>query len=637
MMSISPTEPRATSYMAAGLAWASLLAALAWLISRLWLGLAFTDEMQYYGEIASLTRTGRFFSDDMFVQQLGYLFVLPCFKLHAWLFPDQSYFVLFGRLLLLTGYLVTGWYFWRATGRRGGFSRTSRLAGLAVLLAWIPFQIFALSYNTSSYLLGVALTATWIGRDPARPQRYAVISAVLLTVLTYTYPPAGLIVILVAVVEAGRSLGSRAALLLLGATAVLGGAVLALIAGLQGKELVSDLLAAAGFSRAFGVADVIMLPKHFASWLVLVGINGCFLLRARFSTATGAVRTGQSSSLLHWIILAAMVAAGAALLNLATAWRHDYFPASLYLGLLMVLALSVRQSGAESAADLFHRARVIVLIAGSGIFLAISLRWGTGYFASGIYTVLLILLAALAPADDGAAPTGLAVLGTILGTIYAFTSGNGVHNFGIGAAAVIPFLALHVARAVTGPALAGPWFFLRPALPVVVALVLLNGALHPYGEQRVWHRFERITGVPAFAGLWTSPVKVEAVARFQAACGAGALQGKRVLVIGPQPWLYFVLGGQPATPMIFLHYLGKDTAYDLVASRLFRGGMPDAILVTSATTPQPIALQLGEWTKQEYTMQKIPLPEDFIRRLGEQTAFYFSPETILLRRPAAHP
>ena len=633
MMLPSRPESPPASRVVALLTGASLFVAVAWLISRVWLGVAFTDEMQYYGEISSLTRTGRFFQDDMFVQQLGYLFVLPFFKLHALICPEQDYFVLFGRFLLLASYLVTGAIFWRAVSRRGGFSILQKLTGLAALLAWIPFQIFALSYNTTSYLLGVALAAIWMGRDPGKQTRYALVTAALLTALTYTYPPAGLVLIMVAVSEAGWSLGWRAGLELLGATALFGFGVLGLIAGLQGRELFPDLVAAAGFSRAFGVADVIMVPSHFASWLALVATNGCFLLRGRLRPPLRLPVMGKWSGILHGIVLVGMVAGGAALLALAASWQHDYFPASLYLGLLMMLGLSI----GPSADTLFRRGQVITLLAGCGIFLVISVRWGTGYFATGIYAVLLAVLAPFARPDDRTAATGLALIGLVLGTVYAFTSGNGVHNFGIGAAGTIPFLALYAARGVAGADSAGPEAFFRPALPVVVGLVLLNGALHPYGEQRVWNQFVPITGVPAFKGLWTSPVKVEAVKLFQAALGPGALRGKRLLVIGPQPWLYFVLGGQPATPMIFLHYLGKDTAYDLVAQRLFRGGMPDAILVTSPTTPRPIALQLGEWTRQEYISQTIGIPADFNRRFGQQTGFYLSPETILLRRPAVHP
>jgi hypothetical protein len=84
--------------IAAGVA---LLAALTWLVSRVWMGISFSDEMLYYGEISSLVRTGRFFQADLAVQQLAYLFVYPLFKLHAAIFPDQSYLVLYGRVCLL--------------------------------------------------------------------------------------------------------------------------------------------------------------------------------------------------------------------------------------------------------------------------------------------------------------------------------------------------------------------------------------------------------------------------------------------------------------------------------------------------------------------------------------------------------
>src|SRR5262245_16940690 len=98
------THDRAPSSRATVLASAAVALAAAWLVLRVFIRLDFTDEMQYYGQISGLVRTGKFFHDDLFLQQLGYLFLLPFFKLHAVAFPDQSYLILFGRLLLAAAY-----------------------------------------------------------------------------------------------------------------------------------------------------------------------------------------------------------------------------------------------------------------------------------------------------------------------------------------------------------------------------------------------------------------------------------------------------------------------------------------------------------------------------------------------------
>ena len=108
-------------------------------------------------------------------------------------------------------------------------------------------------------------------------------------------------------------------------------------------------------------------------------------------------------------------------------------------------------------------------------------------------------------------------------------------------------------------------------------------------------------------------------------------------MIGPHPWLYFVLGGQPATPMRFMHYTGRKEAYDLVAEWLFRGGMPDVILLTVTIMPPPIAAQIQEWAKQDFTVKKAPLPRNFIHRFWQETNFAFAPEVSLLSRPELHP
>ena len=640
-----PEHPRAAR-LPAILSGLCLIAAAGWLVSRVWVGLDFTDEMQYYGEIASLTRTGRFFQDDMFLQQLGYVFVWPFFKLHALVFPGLDFLVLSGRLLLLAAYGATAALFWRAATRHGLFSTAQKLAGLAAFFAWVPFQIFAFSYNTTSYLLIVALVAVWIGRDPDKYPRYAWSAAVLLTGLTYTHPPAGLALILTAGAEAGWRLGLRAAVRLLLTTALAGLAVGGVIISLHGASFLTDLAAAVNFTRSYGSGLAIWRPDNLAGWLIMISLAGLFIWRLRRDRAFRYPWSDGSPTVLWWAGVCLFVAAGGALLGLIINWKTSYVAVSVYLGLLLVLAASVdRPTGQPPAlriasAPLMRWMLIATLMAGITALLTIltiNLRPGTGYFAMTLYQVLLTLLALRARPGERNVPIGLAVVGTVAGAVFAFTSGNGLHNFGIGAAGLIPFLVLYCARWLEVAEDARTPALTAAILSGFVGLLLLNGVLHPYAEQKPWNRFSPVQGVPAFRGLWTSPVKIEMLKLFQTLSPPGALEGKRVLVIGPQPWLYFALGGQPATPMFFMHFDGLEAADKLIATQLFRGGMPDIIVLAKDTMPRPIADRIVEWARNNYTTRSVVLPARFNRPFQQQTGYLLADEVFLLERKPGQP
>jgi hypothetical protein len=624
----------------------ALLAAAGWLVSRVWLGLDFTDEMQYYGEIEGLVRTGKFFQDDLFLQQLGYVFVWPFFKLHALLFPDLDFLILFGRLLLLTAYGATGAMFWRATGKLGGFTLCQKLAALSVFLAWVPFQLFAFSYNTTSYLLIVALVSVWVRREAEPFSRYPAVTGVLLTMLAYTYPPAGFTFILVAVIEAAWRLGRRPAVNLLLAT-VLGGATVGLIMrAIHGADFFPDLFTAIAFTKAFGVGLAIRRPDNLGGWVTSLVLGGIFLWRLRRGRPFEHPWGADSPPLLRWAALCLVIAGGGALLGLSINWVGGFFSVSAYLGLLLLLAASVAPAdGYPAALRLDNTAllrRTMLAAVGTGIVallvvIMLYLHPGTGYFAHTIFLILLVLLALGAESGPTTVPAGLAIIGTFAGAVFSFTSGNGLHNFGIGAASVIPFLVLVLIGRLDHSATGRLPLGTAAIAPALVALFLINAALHPYAEQKPWHRFFPVTGVPAYRGIWTSPVKIAAVEKLRALAPSGTLQGRRVLVIGPQPWLYFVLGGQPATPMFFMHFDGHDAADRIVADRLFRGGMPDCIVLSTTTLPPPIATPVLAWSRQSFQITKIILPADFVSDFLHQTRYRFSPEVFLLERERVQP
>lgn len=345
MPSFAPSASRPARIFAA----LAATATAGWLVSRLWVGLDFTDEMQYYGEITSLVQTGRFFQVDLFVQQFGYLFFLPLFKLHAWIFPDQSYLFLFGRLILLAGYAWAGVLFWRAATKLGGFSPAHKLTGLAAVLAWVPLQIFALSYNSTPYLIAIALVAGWLGREPGRINRYLWTTAAWLTVLTYTHPTAGLTLLALAAIEAAWQLGGRTGGKLILVTAGLGLFTGGVVLGLNGLEFFADLATALRFTRAHGVGAVILQPEQTAGLLVLLGSSVLFAGRRHIAGSRFNPLGPAHPLRIRGVALGVVAGLLAGLLVLVAGWRTGFFAVSACLGLLLLVAVARGASGGESA------------------------------------------------------------------------------------------------------------------------------------------------------------------------------------------------------------------------------------------------------------------------------------------------
>lgn len=569
----------ARTRLAVALACAGFAAAAGWLLVRVRLGLDFTDEMQYYGEIAGLVRTGRFFQDDLFLQQLGYLWVAPFFKLHAWLYPDLDYFVVFGRALCVAAYAATGALLWRATAR-GGFGLPARITALGVFAAWIPFQLLAFSYNSLAYLALVALTALWLGRGAAVSLRGQLAAAAVLTVLTVSYPPAGLVLIAVAAAELAARHGRGPALQLVALTAAGGALTAAAIFATHGRVIFEDVLISLRFSSGFSGGQMFRDPAQIAWLLALCAIGGALTFRLRRRSAP---RPSVQTSRPRATLLA--VGAWAVLAGLSVSWRAGYFVPVLFLGLLAALVLLVRP-------------------------------------------------------DDGPLAGDLGVLGLILGAVFAVSGGDGFLNASTGLAAVLPFLALVAARQTAERAAAVlPATVVAGAWPAVSLVFLLNGAAHPYRDQRGWSGFGPVEGIPAFAGLLASPTKLETMARLRELSDHGAWRGRRVFVAGPHPWLYFATGGTPATCMFFLHFTAdadREDVYELIAERMFRDGPPDAIFLTNPVPPA-IGRPIGAWSEAGVTERNVLLPLGFIRRHRREVSYDFAGQLYLLARPSAPP
>jgi len=608
----------------------ALLAAIGWMIFRVLVGVDFTDEMQYYGEIASIARTGRLFQSDLFAQQLGYVFLAPFFKLHAAVFPGQDFLILFGRLLLLSGYGVTAWLIARVLRDE---PPVARLAALALHFAWIPFQLFAPSYNTMAHLLMLALAGTWLrlGAGAAGP-RWRAGFALGLAALGFVHPPAGLVMAAIYACFLWRRTGWTEPVRLAVWTMGAAGLILAGIRLWHGPEFFADLQVVVEFSRAHSVARAILQPSQWPGLVALVAAGGMFVVAQTVWQRGGRLFTAQPR-VVGWVLaLLVIIMAGREL------WpeggRLGYAPDAMVLLLLLVLAvwLGEARAAGHPAGRRYSWLATLSLVGFGLLNLRETMLWGTGFFALAVFVALLAALAAQGRVSRGCVE--LVLIGLAGGTLFAATSGNGLHNFGVGCAPVLPFLiarlaaALEVQRARHASVL----------LPLVLlpALMVVHGMRKPYREQGGWVGFERIQGVPALRGLQGSPEKRQALEIYRALQGDLDLAGKRLLVIGPQPWIYFASGAAPSTPMFFMHFDGIPEVDRILAARLFQAGEPDFLVVTCAMPPE-LYVPIDAWLRRGNTMVHLTLPQPFKSRYERMTGYILGDNIMLFRKVPAQP
>jgi hypothetical protein len=414
----------------------------------------------------------------------------------------------------------------------------------------------------------------------------------------------------------------------------------------HGADFPRDLLEAVDFTRSFGSGEIIRSLPHFTGLLTLLGLAGIFLARLRRGRAFPYPLGAATPAAFFWPALASVALGLSALLGLIVNWKLGYHPVAWCLGLLLVLAASVGPADGQPPVlrpgnrALQRCALLLVLGGGLAALFAVLLATRqclTGHFAITVFFALLILLAGSRGQSDNKSMAGLAVIGVLAGAVFAGSSGNGLPSFGVGAAALIPFLVLFAGRRLQSAETGRPALLAAVLLPAVVLMILLNGMLTPYREQQFWKEFKPITGVPAFRGLRTSPLKIRAIEIFQQASPWGTLQGKRILVLGSHPWLYFVLGGEPATPILFMKFDGKAEAYELAARRIARRPQPDVVVLTEPYMPPAIAQWFVGWTKPDLGQKTIPLTDEFRLYFQWHTGGVFAAEAFILTRPPGPP
>lgn len=531
---------------------ATVVVCLGHLISRVFMGIDFTDEMQHYGELASLVETGNLFQVDLFLQQAMYIFLYPVFRLYYLVAGGWDHLVIVGRIFMLLAYGVAAWlaYHRLATGS----ARYPGWVAASLVLAWLPFNILSPYYNALAGLLISLIVFVWSAET--RSKTYLVVSTLAVSMLCVTYPTLGLAVGALLVSDELFARRFRLAVWMVMLLVGFGSLWLAILWSMT--ESVADIRDAVAFSKAFGVGYTFSSPKHMLvlSVIVVVGLIFSYL-------GTKQVSANRA-------------------LNARIA---------LPLGLLLSWWLALRD----------------------GWFLVVLLYLG----------VLFLLRYMPVDVPEKRQIARLGVFGLLIGAVGALTSSNGVINMAIGAGAALPYLAgLLLKGCATDSCDRNKAGTLRPVHFVVFVGVLLvaNNVLHPYRDEPVWRLGHSMDGVPAFRGIIGSEEKRVAIELIQGLASARApLEGKTLLVVGPQPWVYFALGAIPKTPMLFMHYSGGVAATDIVADRLSSQERPDRILVVSRP-PAEIMAALDNVIRSGYRCEAlaVQLPDSEMSRALEK-------------------
>lgn len=551
-----------------GLGAIMVVTGLGYLVSRVFLGIDFTDEMQHYGELVSLVSTGRLFQVDLFLQQAMYVFLYPVFRLYYLIAGGWDHLVIAGRVFMLLAYVAAAWLAYRRSATDS--AHYPGWAAASVVLVWFPFNILSPYYNAMAGLLISLIVYLWTGK--ARARLYLFASTLAVSMLCVAYPTLGLAVGALLVGDELLVRRYGLALRMVALLAAFGSLWAAILWKMTGS--LADIQDAIAFSKAFGVGYAFSSARHLQALFVIVFTGLAF-------SYFGTKQEGKGRK------LSARIAA----------------PVVLLLGGW----LATRE----------------------GWFLVVLLYLG----------VLFLLRYVPAGATEKGQVARLGVFGLVIGTVGALTSGNGVINIAIGAGAVLPYLAGLVLKGSVTTAdrnAHGEVSALRPAHLIMLFGVLLvaNNILHPYREEPVWKLGHSLENVPAFRGVVSSEEKRIAVELVQNLAGSTSLpDGKTLLVVGPQPWVYFALVAVPQTPMLFMHYSGGASAARIVADRMSMQVRPDRILVMSQP-PVEIKAALDGILRSGYRCEAVTpnLPAGTTVKAMEK--FGLGPETKMCRLAA---
>lgn len=465
------------------------------LTMRSLIGLDFTDEIQYYYQAIGLAETNRFFSNDLFIQQLVYVFVLPFFKAYLFAFGDTG-IILFGRALCVIGLIFLFWFCCRRLVGLGLEPSNACLAAIALSFAVTHHSIFAISYNTVAQAMWIVFALFFTSPTTVRPWWWAA----TIVVAGAAYPVAGLVMaaILLIYLLVSKQFGSL--FRVIGFGLLLGGLGLAVLLSLTDFE---DVMRSLRFSSGFSVGNFWTDREMQRDYLTVV----LLMLAALFAPAPRGLRNLLFVVLFCLICLFLFVIVDDILEFRAAGWPYPGPKTDTLAGwpVLCAVAQFTARSAARSngSSEWSVRAVGIIAICQFTAFAGTS----SGGVIAGVAAMMILLPIA----------TALATLGT---------------------------------RAERG---AGRWMP-HALLFGVLSIYLTLWQLAPYRDPSTFFVGRSFTDVGIFKGILVSDEKVPVIEAFQKEF-KGKTEGQGGLILSAFPGIYAVLEAKPETCMIFNHFI----------------------------------------------------------------------------------
>jgi hypothetical protein len=492
------------------------------IIVKVFVGLDFTDELQYYGQILSLLNHERLFAEDLFIQQFVYIFYLPFFKIFRWLNPDLIGLVLFARFCLFFTIVINIILIIKMLSI---FSRPSIYFACAFILFAITDKIFAISYGSLALILSTLIIALYLSQKHFISKN--LFSAFLCVILCFCHPSFGICLIFV---WFGLNLYDKE-----------NGLIYFTVCFSTTGSIIFGILF---FSSYLDLEDFLNALNFTSKY------NNAIILKMKYDMQILGIYWLLSTALTFFVDIKRNN-----LLNLGTILENKSFP-------LLTLTISVS----------------FTLYFWNSFY---SLQSYIFYYISFILTITL----SPTDTKTRSLFLKLLWGGTFTGTVIAITSGNGLQAFSQGVVIFSPFLLLILVDQikVSTPIIAPTGLIFTTFILSVSATWAIR---HPYRDQRLPNLTHELEYGSIFSGLKVSQTKKTAITWLNESFGGlGIEDGQSALVIGGHPWIYFGSDLEPSTPVTFMHFRAKSGAFEIIAEEISSSPAPEVIILAEQPPP----------------------------------------------------
>ena len=494
------------------------LATLLYLIFRIFFGLDFTDEMQYYGQIQGLVSTGRLFNSDLFIQQTGYVLIYPFLKILFSPNLDFKNLIIYTRLLLFFFVIFVFFLIYFITSN---YKFSSRIIGSSIITISITeFLPFAFSYNTFALLFISMILSFWLFYD-YRCKIF--ILAFLNVLLGWAYPNIGLIVALIIFLDYFFYINKNNAL----------------------KFLIYLLL----------ISTILILNLFYFVFLDFTSFVDSLEFSINFST--------DAPYSLFSLIIAVLVLTSCFFFILLITNRFKF-----------ILILRKKYN------IFFFVVSIIFLL------ISVSLIFHKYYQHSSIFMYASICVLILKKNINGSERDKLikiSVLSIFVSYMFSLSSGNGFMTIYKGFLISLGFLYLIYSNFVVQKSKKISYIDLIGV--IIFFSLLLNIIYNPYRDKFSLSTQNKINDINAFNNLFISNDKFLAIQEIKKKIKLE--EKKDLLIIGPHPWIYFVLNANPNTPFFFMH------SYEIEKGKIEIKGLKDFLIKKIKTKDPHYILDMG--------------------------------------------